>query len=682
MVVRKVAGAVCAGLWVVAVAALAPSVAAANDAERAGRILYFEPLRALPGAANDAQRKAGTSLQQLRFDAFGRRFDISLGANERLMASKPEHSQLELYRGSIDGIAGSWVRLASKGDVLHGMMWDGTQLYAIEPAAEVRDSLTQPLPADAPQTIVFRLADVTIDQGAAACASASSPTKGSDAFEKLAGELKNSAVAMQAMGATRRLDVSALSDAQFRARYANEAEARDAILTRLNNVDGIFSSQLSIEIHVASLSVPDAASDQLSAATVPNTLLRELALLRKRSPELNSQGLTHLFTNRDLDGNTIGIAYLDSVCDNQNAVGLTESRNTWLDSLVSAHEMGHNFGADHDGDAQGSCPNTPSSGFLMAPVVSGTDDFSPCSLTRMRQVTQHASCITNLPPANVRIPSDLGLARRQLGTSFMWQLPITNIGGLSSRNVRAELTLPASLGIVDASVLGGTCLSGGGTIECELGDIAGGAVRTIYLELGGNSAGSHAIAAHISADHDTDRRDNDGSGTILVESPADVSVRLRGPTSAMANERFTVDFDVANVAADNAGTVTVKIDLPAGATVGTASLTNGACTSVAASIECTLAPLSAGATASGSVSLTASDVGSAALHAAVSGNYFDTNNANDTADLVVAVSGVVARASPPPASAGASGSGGGGGSFGLLLLLALAPLHRARRRGA
>jgi hypothetical protein len=428
--------------------------------------------------------------------------------------------------------------------------------------------------------------------------------------------------------------------------------------------------------------VPDAASDQLSAATVPNTLLRELALLRKRSPELNSQGLTHLFTDRDLEGNTIGIAYLDSVCDNQNAVGLTESRNTWLDSLVAAHEMGHNFGADHDGDSQGSCPNTPSSGFLMAPVVSGTDDFSQCSLTRMRQRTQHASCITNLPPANVRISSNLGIARRQLGAPFMWQLPITNAGGLSSRNVRAELTLPSTLAIVDAGVLGGTCLSGGGAVECELGDIAGGNVRTIYLELGGDSAGSHAIAAHVTADHDGDRSDNDGSGTILVEAPADVSVRLRGPTSAMAHERFTVNFDIANVAADNAGTVTVKIDLPAGAAVGTASLTNGTCSSDAASIECTLAPLSAGATASGSVSLTASGEGSAALHAAVSGDYFDTNNANDTADLIVAVNGVASRASPPPASAGASSGGGGGGSFGLLLLLALAPLHRARRRSA
>src|SRR5262245_29265524 len=113
MVVRKVTGAVRAGLWAVAVAALAPSVAAANDDGRMGRITYFEPLRALPVASSAGQQKTGGSAQQLRFDAFGRRFDISLGSNDRLMLSKPAHSQLELYSGAIDGIAGSWVRLAT-----------------------------------------------------------------------------------------------------------------------------------------------------------------------------------------------------------------------------------------------------------------------------------------------------------------------------------------------------------------------------------------------------------------------------------------------------------------------------------------------------------------------------------------------------------------------------------------
>jgi hypothetical protein len=677
MGVGQVAGvAVRAGLWVVAVAALAPSVAAAN--ERAARIAYFEPLRTLPSAAGAGARKTGGALQQLRFDAFGRRFEIALGLNSRLMASKPEQSSLQLYRGSIDGVAGSWVRLASKGEVLHGMMWDGTQLYAIEPAAEVSDSLASP-PVDESQTVIFRLADATMDASAAACGAESMPTKASEAFAQLTTELKSATVAMQASGATRRLDMSALGDARFLQHYGNEQDARDAILMRLNNVDGIYSSQLAIEIHVGTLSVPDAAHDQLSAATEPKSLLRELANLRKRSSELNSQGVTHLFTDRDLDGSTIGIAYLDSLCDRQNAVGLTESRNVWLDSLVAAHELGHNFGADHDGDAQGSCPNTPSSGFLMAPVVSGTDDFSPCSLTRMRAGAQRASCIRRLPPANVHISDNLGTTRRPLGSPFLWQLQVTNAGGLTAHNVRVELTLPATLAIADASVVGGSCTSGGGGVQCELGDLAGGNSRAVRLELSSDVAGTNAITAHVTADHDPDRTDNDAAGVILIEAPADVAVTLQGPATATANETFMVGFEVANVAADDAGTVTVQIDIPAGTTVGSASLANGSCTTGSAQIECTLTPLGPGIAASGSVSLMATAPGSAALHAAVSGDYFDPNNANDTADLVVAVS---SASSPTTAEPPASGGGGGGGSFGLLLLLALAPLQRARRRRA
>jgi hypothetical protein len=662
-------------LVAIAVAALAPSPAAASDNAHAARIAYFEPLHLLP-ASGSAQQKSG--VQQLRFDAFGRRFEISLALNTRLMASKPEQSSLQLYRGSIDGIAGSWVRLATNGDVLHGMMWDGTQLYAIEPAAEVSDSLASP-PADASQTIVFRLADATMDPGAAACGSDSTPLKANEAFAKLTTELKSTTQALQATGATRRLDVSALGDARFLHRYDNEKDARDAILTRLNNVDGIYSAQLAIEIHVGSLSVPDASHDQLSAATDPKSLLRELANLRKRTGALNAQGVTHLFTDRDLDGSTIGIAYLDSLCDKQNAVGLTETRNVWLDSLVAAHEIGHNFGADHDGDPQGHCPNTPSSGFLMAPVVSGTDDFSQCSLSRMRAGAQHASCISKLPPANVRIPNSLGSTRAPVGSPFAWQLIVTNVGGLTARDVRVELTLASELTIVDAGVVGGSCTSGGGAVQCEIGDVAGGGKTAIQLVLSSDTAGTNTIAAQVTADNDGTRRDNDASGEIVIEAPADVAVTLHGPATALAHETFTVGFQVANVAADNAGAVTVQIDIPAGTSVGSALLANGSCTTGATQIECTLSPLGPGIEASGSVSLMASGPGSAALHARVSGDYYDSNAANDTADLVVSVS---SKSSPATAEPPASGGGGGGGSFGLLLLLALAPLELARRRRA
>jgi hypothetical protein len=685
---RKVTGAAMrAGLWVVAVAALAaPTVAAAIDADRSGRILYFEPLRALPTAATPASNKTNTGVQELRFDAFGRRFEISLRLNGRLMEqlqAKPGSSSLQLYQGALDGVAGSWVRLARKGAVVHGLMWDGEQLYAIEPASEVIDALAPPLPADTSETLVFRLADVAVDAATAACATEGPSASGkADAeYTALMHELKNAPVAMQAAGASRRLDISVLSDARFLQRYDNEQDARDAILTRFNNVDGIFSSQLAIEIRVGALTMHNASTDPLSGDTSPNGLLRELGKLRKRSPELNSQGLTHLFTDRDLDGTTIGIAYLDSLCHTEHAVGLTESRNVWLDSLVAAHEIGHNFGADHDGDAKGSCPNTASSGFLMAPVVSGTDDFSQCSLNRMHARTQSASCITNLPPSNVSIPADLGSLRRAVSSSFDWQLAVSNAGGLTARNVRAELSLPAALAVDDVNVVGGSCTSGAGSVECELGDITGGNVRNIQLQLHSDAIGSNAIVVHVSSDNDSNATDNSGQALIQIEQEADVAVTLQGPATATANQTFSVDFQVQTAAAQGASAVTVVIDIPSGTTIATAALTNGSCTTQSGRVQCSLTPLSAGATANGSVSLRASAAGSTALHAAVSGDYVDPNSANDTADLTVAIaeSAAVSAAETSTASQSSSG-GGGGGSFGLLLLLALAPLRRARIR--
>ena len=253
---------------------------------------------------------------------------------------------------------------------------------------------------------------------------------------------------------------------------------------------------------------------------------------------------------------------------------------------------------------------------------------------------------------------------------------VTNVGGLTARDVHVELTLASALTIVDASVVGGSCTSGGGAVQCEVGDLGGGETRAIQLVLSGDAAGTNTIAAEVNANNDGTHRDNDASGEIVIEAPADVAVTLQGPATAMAKQSFTVGFQVANIAADNAGAVTVQIDIPAGTSVANASLANGSCTTGATQIECTLSPLGPGISASGSMSVMASEPGSAALHAKVSGDYYDSNAANDTADLVVSVG---SASSPATAEPPASGGGGGGGSFGLLLLLALAPLQRARR---
>ena len=61
-------------------------------------------------------------------------------------------------------------------------------------------------------------------------------------------------------------------------RYGSEQDARDAILTRLNNVDGIFSSQLAIEIQRRhAVGARCGQRSAVGTTTSPNTLLRELA---------------------------------------------------------------------------------------------------------------------------------------------------------------------------------------------------------------------------------------------------------------------------------------------------------------------------------------------------------------------------------------------------------------------
>src|SRR5690606_40314985 len=151
---------------------------------------------------------------------------------------------------------------------------------------------------------------------------------------------------------------------------------------------------------------------------------------------LRAYGLTHLFTGRDLDGTTVGIAYMDALCDARYGAGLTEvtTRGTWYESLIAAHEIGHNFGAVHDGEPGKACASTPSGQFLKSANVNGIDTFSECSLSSMQPAIARASCIRPLPPADVALDPDLGTLRHPVGTAFDWELAVRNEGGAGALN--------------------------------------------------------------------------------------------------------------------------------------------------------------------------------------------------------------------------------------------------------
>ena len=68
---------------------------------------------------------------------------------------------------------------------------------------------------------------------------------------------------------------------------------------------------------------------------------------------------------------------------------------------VVAHEIGHNFGAPHDGETGSAC-ESQAGDWLMSPRLNGVDQFSQCSLNEMADDIARASCITALPSVDMQ----------------------------------------------------------------------------------------------------------------------------------------------------------------------------------------------------------------------------------------------------------------------------------------
>jgi hypothetical protein len=64
-------------------------------------------------------------------------------------------------------------------------------------------------------------------------------------------------------------------------------------------------------------------------------------------------------------------------------------------ALTIAHEMGHNFGAPHDGESGSACA-TQAGSWLMSPSLNGSSTFSPCTLAQMADDISRATCLVDI----------------------------------------------------------------------------------------------------------------------------------------------------------------------------------------------------------------------------------------------------------------------------------------------
>ncbi len=596
--------------WIAASAVLSISSTLFAGESSGVTVSHFEPLQRLSIASksgDSSQKPAGMSRPvTLSFDALGKTFDLQLEPNTALIAAAQRSALaegIEIYRGHMDGKPDSWARIVVFEGVPTGLIWDGEQLFAIEAP---HDSALATSSA-----VIYRLADVSLAPGSMSCGSEMASGNAAETYQKLIGEL-GGAITL-APGAVEEMGLGAIGDFEFTTARGGDSAAAAAITARLNNVDGIFSSQLGVQLNLQTIETFSSAADPFSDTGDAGALLDELADYRLATPAQNSQGLTHLYTGRDLDTSTVGIAYTGVLCATHRGAGLSEGNGSaTFDSLIAAHEIGHNFGAPHDGEAGSPCESEMGD-FIMAPRLSGSSQFSACSITQMRDNIDRASCITPLPSVDMAVALNGDVSTLLLGANTVLEYDLANNGSLPATNVTANFTLPSTLSFESVTTSSGSCTNGAGTVDCVLGDVPGSTARTVTITTTPTSVGVGMLNASVSSDADDNLGNNDEGLEVTVDPAVDLVISAPAQVSIDIDQSTTVSTVLENRSVLDATGVTLAITLNAGLRADSASWTLGSCTVAVNRIDCVASDFAAEASATLNVGVTGVTSGSKRL---------------------------------------------------------------------
>ena len=191
------------------------------------------------------------------------------------------------------------------------------------------------------------------------------------------------------------------------------------------------------------------------------------------------------------------------------------------------------------------------------------------------------------------------------GASFSYSVVVSNAGPSTATSVSVTDTLPAEVAFVSAIVTGGSgtesCSEVGGTVTCDLGDVAAASPETITIVVGvpasvvGGTVLSN-LASVTAATVDPVPADNTDSEATTVSTSADISVaKSDSADPVVAGTGFSYTVSVSNAGPSDAASVSLTDVLPAGVVFVSATPDQGSCVEAAGTITCALGTVADGA---------------------------------------------------------------------------------------
>lgn len=348
------------------------------------------------------------------------------------------------FRGTVPQLWDSEVRFSVAEQRIEGVILTPDEWYYIEPLRNFSPS------SDPSEMVVYRRSDIRFEELG---------TCGTTLAHRIGGARE--LVEPQMSAATSGVGfakVATEADYEYVVASGGASEANATILDILNQVDGIYQTQLSISLQVVyqhDWSTPD----DPYASTASSTMLTEF----KNYWNANFYGvpfnLAHMWTGRDMDGTTVGIAYLGVVCDARTySYGISQRLASSPGKyILTAHEIGHNFGATHTDQASpvpADCGNT-----IMNSMIGSGFVFCPFSRTEVATyLADSTACLTPGPAASM-----CDLNKDGSVNALDLQLLINSILGVPGSLLGGDLNGDGSTNVLDLQLLINVIL---GVISC------------------------------------------------------------------------------------------------------------------------------------------------------------------------------------------------------------------------